>query len=551
MGDDLYSARIRATTLGDLLLTAADQYPDRPALMLPGATYSYAQLSERALRYAKAFHALGVGRGDHVGLLLPTCVEFLDAMFGIALVGGVTVPINARFRPPEIAYVTENADLKVLVSSNDYVDTVDFFARINDALPALKDASDPKNLSLHEAPALRQVVSVGGDRVPGTIDLATFGALADGTEASAVHTKRLQTRVGDTALILYTSGTTSNPKGCMISHESQVRNSIALGTRYALTAEDKFWSPLPMFHIAAILPLVGIFDVGGCYVTQVHFDAGEALELLEREKVSCTFPSFWTIMGDLIQHPSFPDRDLSSVRLMNANFGVQPPEVGQAMEKAMPDTVFLGTFGMTEAAGTVSTSRLGDSHQQKFTRLGEPLPGQEVKVIDPETGREAGVDERGECLIRGYNTFTEYYKSPEKTAEALDDDGWFHSGDICSIDQDGQLMFHGRLKDMLKVGGENVAAAEIEACLQEHRGVRLAQVVGVPDTRYQEVAAAFIEKSGEGEVTEDELIEHCKSRIAGFKVPRYVRFVDDWPTNSTKIQKFKLADQIKAELGLE
>jgi len=210
----------------------------------------------------------------------------------------------------------------------------------------------------------------------------------------------------------------------------------------------------------------------------------------------------------------------------------------------------VGTFGMTETAGTVATSRLDDTETQRFTRLGTPLSGMEVRAVDPETGEDAAPGERGEAWIRGYSTFTEYYKSPEKTAEALDEEGWFHSGDLISIDADGQLMFHGRLKDMLKVGGENVAAVEIEGCLQQHDAVKLAQVVGVPHPRLIEVPAAFVELEPGHSADEAELIAFCKGKIAGFKIPRYVRFVTEWPISSTKIQKFRLQNQLKEELGL-
>jgi acyl-CoA synthetase (AMP-forming)/AMP-acid ligase II len=235
---------------------------------------------------------------------------------------------------------------------------------------------------------------------------------------------------------------------------------------------------------------------------------------------------------------------------MNANFAVQPPEIGKKMKKALPNAIFVGTFGMTETAGTVSTSRLDDSETARFTRLGTPLSGMEVRAVNPETGEDAAQGEKGEAWIRGYSTFTKYYKAPEKTAEALDADGWFHSGDLISIDADGSLMFHGRLRDMLKVGGENVAAVEIESCLQQHPAVKLAQVVGIPHPRLIEVPAAFIELEPGSTATEEELIGFCKGKIAGFKVPRYVRFVSQWPTSSTKIQKFRLQEQLRTELGL-
>jgi fatty-acyl-CoA synthase len=481
--------------------------------------------------------------------LLPTGMDFIETMFAAALLGAVTVPVNARYMPPELAYVVENADLKVLLTTDKIAETVNFVERLNLAFPQLAHA-DARGLELPNAPLLRHIVLYGQSQAQGLLSEDEFDQLGAQGDMAELHLRRLQIRLGSTALILYTSGTTANPKGCMISHEAIVRNSAALADRYELTGEDSFWSPLPMFHIAAILPLAAIFAKGGTYVTTGYFRAGEALRMMEEEKVTATYPCFWTIMSDLVDHADFDKTDLSRVKLMNANFAVQPPEIGRKMKKALPNAIFVGTFGMTETAGTVSTSRLDDSETQRFTRLGTPLSGMEVRAIDPETGQDAAPGEKGEAWIRGYSTFTRYYKSPEKTAEALDEEGWFHSGDLISIDSDGQIMFHGRLRDMLKVGGENVAAVEIEGCLQQHAAVKLAQVVGIPHPRLSEVPAAFIELEPGQQATEEELIAFCKGKIAGFKVPRHVRFVTAWPISSTKIQKFRLQDQLRAELGL-
>ena len=550
MTSEIASSRVASTTLGDLLLTAADRQPDRMAIILPDQRITYAELRDQAIHRALSLHALGVGPGDHVGLLMPTGMDFVITMFACSMLGAVTVPVNARYQPPELAYVIENADLRVLLTTDEIADAVNFVGRLHVAIPALATA-DAGSLQLEAAPMLRSIVLLGESSGGGMIGHAEFEALADTDNLDSLHLKRLQTRLGSTALILYTSGTTANPKGCMISHEAIIRNSIALAERYELGDEDSFWSPLPMFHIAAILPLAAIFSQAGTYVTTQYFQAGEALKMMEEEKVTATYPCFWTIMADLVDHPDFEKTDLSRVKLMNANFAVQPPEIGEKMKKALPNAVFVGTFGMTETAGTVTTSRLDASEQQRFTRLGTPLSGMEVKAIDAETGVEAATGEKGEAWIRGYSTFTRYYKSPEKTAEALDENGWFHSGDLISIDEDGQLMFHGRLRDMLKVGGENVAAVEIENCLQQHAAVKLAQVVPVPDRRLTEVAAAFIELEAGTEASEEELIKFCKGKIAGFKIPRYVRYVTEWPISSTKIQKFRLQDQINEELNLK
>jgi acyl-CoA synthetase (AMP-forming)/AMP-acid ligase II len=330
-----------------------------------------------------------------------------------------------------------------------------------------------------------------------------------------------------------------------------VRNSIALGRhRYLLTHDDGMWSPLPMFHIAAVLPMLAIFDVGGTYLTMGHFDAGVALKMIEKYGATALYPAFVTIMQGLIYHPSFPKVDFTRVRLVNSNFAVQPPGVAEPIMKAMSNALQVGSFGMTEAAGTVCTGAWDEPEKQRITRLGRPLPGLQLRIVNPETGADLATGQRGEVLVHGYALFECYYKDPEKTALAIDSDGWFHTGDIGSLDGNGTVMFHGRFKDMLKVGGENVAAAEIEAVLGRHPSVKLAQVVGVPDAKYVEVPAVFVELKPGAQATDRELMDFCRREMAGFKVPRHVRFVTEWPMSSSKVQKFRLRVDLLKELGI-
>lgn len=549
--ESLAALRISVTTIGDLLLTAADRYPDSEALIFENQKVSYRTLVDRCMRHARALQAIGIKPRDHVGLLLPSSVDFVEYLFAIALCGAVAVPVNARYKSHELAYVVENGDLVTLITTADVPDQVDFVARLRSALPSLATQSNPLQLHLAEAPKLRNILLLGKGNQPGFVAAKDFAKLASTVPVDSVHRTRLGTRVRDVGLMLYTSGTTANPKGCLITHEAMVRNSIALGRhRYQLRHTDRFWSPLPLFHIAAILPLIATFDVGAAYLTMGYFEAGKALEMLEKEAATATYPCFVAIMSDLIYHPNFKKTDLSRVRLMNSNFAVQPPGIKDAMLKAMPNTIQVGTFGMTETAGTVTTSMLTDSLHARVTGLGKPLPGLEVRIVDIDTGADLPAGQRGEVLVRGYSTLEGYYKDPVKTAQALDKEGWYHTGDIGSLDADGVMMFHGRTKDMLKVGGENVAAAEIEACLQRHPAVKLAQVVGIPDTRLVEVAAAFVELKPGQQATDAELIAHCRGEIAGFKVPRHVRFVQEWPLSTSKVQKFRLRDQLMAELKL-
>lgn len=550
-GEDLSRLRISVTTMGDLLLTAADRDPDKLALVFPEKEYTYAELAERALRRARSLQALGVKPRDHVGILMHTCPEFVELYFAIAFCGAVIVPINARYKSAEIGYVVENADLTTLVTTDSIAEQVNFVERLEQAFPKLPGQKNPRRLKLAGAPKLRNVVLFGSSERPGFVSEAEFTAAGESVPVEQVHETRLRVRVRDVALMLYTSGTTANPKGCLITHEAQVRNSIALGRhRYRLTHRDSLWSPLPMFHIAAVLPMLAIFDVGGTYLTMGYFDAGVALKMLEDYKVTAAYPSFVTIMQGLIYHPDFPKRNLTSLKLMNSNFAVQPPGVAEPIMQAMPDALQVGSFGMTEASGTVCTGSPDEPESRRISRLGRPLPGLEVRVVDPETKRDVAVGLRGEVLVRGYSLFEGYYRDAAKTAQALDADGWFHTGDIGSLDEHGTVLFHGRFKDMLKVGGENVAAAEIEAHLQRHPAVKLAQVVGIPDAKYVEVPAAFVELAPGAAATAEELVAHCRAEIASFKVPRHIRFVKEWPMSSSKIQKFKLRTELVNELGL-
>ena len=549
--EDLANLRISVTTIGDLLLSAADRFPDTVALVFPEAQYSYRELAQKALRRARSLQAIGVKPHDHVGILMHTCPSFVEVFFAIALCGAVIVPINARYRSSELLYVIENGDIATLVTTDTVAEQISFVERLRGALPDLDSRQTLRRLEISAAPKLRNMVLLGNSAAAGFIRESDFDELADDVPESDVHRARLGVRVRDIALILYTSGTTANPKGCLISHEAQVRNSIALGRhRYRLTHDDRFWSPLPMFHIASVLPMLAIFHVGGTYLTMGHFDAGVALDMLERYDVTATYPCFVTIMQGLIYHPNFQRTDLSRIKFMNSNFAVQPPAVAESIMRAMPKALQVGSFGMTETCGTVCTGSQDEPEWLRITRLGKPLPGLEVRIALPDSDGEAPPGVHGEVLVRGYSVFEGYHKDPEKTAQAIDAEGWFHSGDIGSLDEHGTIMFHGRYKDMLKVGGENVAAAEIESVLGRHPAVKLAQVVGIPDQKYAEVPAAFVELNPGRVATEEELVNFCKGEVAGFKVPRWVRFVTEWPMSSSKIQKFRLRNELLAELGI-
>lgn len=549
--ENLAKMRIDVSPLADVLLRTWDRVPNKEALVFPTGRKSYDAVVKSVFQRARGLIGLGVKPGDHVGILLPSGIEFVETLFAVSMVGGISVLMNARYRAPEIAYVTDNADLAAIVTNSEADDFVDFVARLTESFPVIAACADPLKLSIADAPKLKKLILFGGKQAAGFVNQNEFDRASEAISEDMVHRTRVSVRLRDTCMILYTSGTSANPKGCLLSHEAICREASNLArNRWAFTDAERVWSPMPLFHIAAMLAMIGAVEVGGTFIGQPHFDAGESLRQIECEQATMLFLPFVTFHQAMIAHPDWGKTDMRSVRLMNSCFSQMPKAVGDAYRAKMPDALQVGTFGMTEASGIVTTGGYDMDPEMGFQTLGYPLAGISVRIIDVETGQDLPVGERGEVYIKGYNLLDGYYRDPIKTAEALDINGWYHSGDIGSLDADGHLNFHGRFKDMLKVGGENVAAAEVEAVLATHDGVQLAQVVGLPDPRLAEIPAAFIERSGNVDVSEEELICFVKERIASFKVPRHIRFIDEWPMSASKIQKFKLRQQLMQELDL-
>jgi fatty-acyl-CoA synthase len=286
--------------------------------------------------------------------------------------------------------------------------------------------------------------------------------------------------------------------------------------------------------------------VGATYVHTGFFRPEVALAQLAEERCTIAIPAFETIWMAILDLPELPRTDLSALRLV-FNIGLRERLI--EMQQKLPDAIQVSGFGATESSSFVAVGDVDDSLEERVTTCGRPLPGLAVRIVNPDTGLDLPPGDVGEIVYRGWSTFLGYYNDPERTAAAMDDDGYFHSGDLGSLDEDGRLRFVSRLKDMLKVGGENVAAAEVEGHLVTHPAVLFAQVVSAPDARYTEVPAAFIQLKPGSETDEQDIIDHCLGRIATFKVPRYVRFVDEWPMSGTKIKKHLLRDRIADELA--
>jgi fatty-acyl-CoA synthase len=524
---------IECTTCGDLLDRAADRHPDSE-IVFPGERASYREVAERADRFARALIALGVRAGEGVGLLLVPDIDHVAIMSAVAKIGAVCVPINARFKERELGYVLRDSDMRALLLSGRSGELLDYPAMVTPALAG--------------APQLRDVVVLGGEPPPpGMTPGERFVAGAERVASAEVALRQGRVRLRDPAYIMYTSGTESHPKGCLLSHEALVRNATAIAvTRFQMTSEDRFWDPLPMFHTGGIVLFMACLATGTTFVHTGFFDPAVAVEQLTGERITVAHPAFETIWLAVLNHPSFAGADVSSLRAI-LNVGV--PERLREMHARTPHARPFCSFGATEASSHLALSLPDDDPEMAFTTGGHPMPGMEVRIIDPETGEQEPPGREGEVIYRGPHLFDGYHNAPELNAEVFDEDGWFHSKDVGVLDADGRLTFRSRLKDMLKVGGENVAAAEIESCIAEHPAVQIVQVVSAPDARYVEVACAYVQRNPGHEATEEDIIATCHGRIASFKVPRYVRFVEEWPMSGTKIRKFELRERIAAELA--
>ena len=537
---------IEVTTLGDLLLRAANKWPDREALVFPGERLTYAQLAERAKEKARALQGMGIAPGDHVGILAPNLVEVVELLFGIVLSGAVAVLVNARYKTTELAYVIENADLKALFTTNRIAGHVSFVELLYEALPGLETASDPFALDLDSAPTLRSVIMMEDPGRDGVVSWKQFLAYARQVGQEEMWRRRSQVALSDPCIMLYTSGTTAKAKGCRLSHEALVRNGREMGIRFKITDQDRQWNPLPMFHLASILPLISVIWVGACFITDTHFYADSAIEAIGEEHPTILFTAFPLIMAALVNHPEFDVSKMPQLRLVN---NVAPPNQLKKNMEILPHAVHVSAYGLTEASGVSCNGSSDEDDDTRAFTCGKPYSGVQLRVVNLETGEETPPGERGEVIIRGFSLFEGYYKSPEKTAEAIDKEGWLHTGDIATMDREGRVSYQGRIKDMLKVGGENVAAVEIESYIIGHPAVQLVQVVGIPDNKLFEVAAAFIQLEPGKTCTEQEIVDYCQGKIASFKIPRHIRFVEEWPISATKIQKFKLQEMLARELG--
>ena len=524
-------------TLGSLPERAAARWGPREALSFKGRRSSFAELSAGVDRLARGLIGLGVRPGEKVALWMVNRPEFIEAMFAVMKIGAVLVPINTRLRTEDTAYILGQSDSVALLIA-DRSGPVDYLGMVRELAPSLRAGTVSDGRFKH----LRLVVSAGDAPRAEALHWTAAQAAGDAVDAAALRARAAAVDPDDIAFFMYTSGTTGFPKGAMHGH-AIVRNLVDRASRMAITPADTIMMYLPLFHLfgfsdGALMSMV----TGARQVLTETFDPDESLALVERERATILH-GFDTHFKELMEAHERSPRDVSSVRT-----GILATGMSSSVPIARKARTMLGRFlsgyGMSEFGVGAALSALDSTEEQCTEASGFPAPGYEIRVVDPLSGADQPSGVPGEILVRSYMTMRGYYGKPAETAQALDRDGWLHSGDMGVMREDGHLRFMGRYKDMLKIGGENVDPMEVEAFLMSLAGINLAAVVSFPDARLSEVGVAFVRREPGHALTDAEVLAHCKGRIASFKIPRHVVFVEDFPmTSSGKIQKVKLREE--------
>jgi fatty-acyl-CoA synthase len=528
-------------TLAEALAAVSTAHPQDEALVIAGHRLSYAELRDNVREVALGLRALGINRGDHVAVCMGNSLEWVVFFYAAASIGAVTVPVNTRFKADEMLYCLKQADVKLLFIADRFL-KIDFIAMLRGICPAIDQKLPDAAL-----PLLQSVAVLGKDVPAGAIgfaDLLAQGAAFDERQPPEVHPD-------DVLLMQFTSGTTSYPKGVMLPHDNMLRNAACIAARFHLRAKDRYYSARPWYHVAGTtLSLLAALTTGARLVSSPHFDAGEALVTMWSEECTHTSGND-TMFLMLLNHPDF-DKYPLKLRHGWVSCG---PEVSRKVVERMGMKGLVQAYGLSEASPNVCMSRYDDDLEKRINGWAHILDDVEVRLVDPETNTVQPAGKTGEIQVRGWSVMKGYYKMPEQTAKTIDAEGWLHTGDLGMMDDDGRLRFITRIKDVFRVGGENVAPAEVEDVLHKHPKIKQAQVIGVPDPRLVEVPAAYvILREGES-ATPDELMAWSKERLANFRVPRYLKIVEDFEkigmTGSSKVQKNKLRAQALIDFGLE
>ena len=510
-------------TIGDNFDRAVERFGDRDALVVrhQQVHMTYTELEEAVDRAARALAGLGLAKGDRLGIWAPNCAEWVVVQFATAKLGVILVNVNPAYRTSELAYALRQSGCRALVSAPSFK-TSDYRAMIEEVRPGLPD--------------LEHVLFTGEELFEDAPDDVEWPEL-DPFEPINIQ---------------YTSGTTGSPKGATLSHSNILNNGYFVGEYCGYTEEDRVCIPVPFYHcFGMVMGNLACVSHGACMVVPApSFEPEATLAAVAEERCTSLYGVPTMFIAEL-EDPSFPEHDLSSLRT-GIMAGSPCPE--QVMRKVIDRMHMEGVticYGMTETSPVSTQTTAEDELERRVGTVGRVHPHVEVKVVDPETGRTLPRGEPGELCTRGYSVMLGYWDDPERTGEAIDAARFMHTGDLATMDDEGYLKIVGRSKDMIIRGGENIYPREIEEFLYGHDAIADAAVYGVPDARYGEVVMASLILREGASLTEEEVREYCSARIAHYKVPRYVEFVDSFPLTVTgKVQKFKMRDAAVEWLGL-
>lgn len=537
-------------TLSEALDETVSRFPNEEAIVFKEKRITFGQLQENGVRLAKSFLKLGVQKQDKIGIWMPNCPEWIYAKDAAIRAGAWWVPINSRFKAMELESILRHADVSTLATVDEALG-IDFVSILDSVCPEVKQ-SEPGKISSAKLPHLKNVICLGKNNHPG---MFAFGDLLDaGSECpgQSLEERTASIKPHDNVNITYSSGTTGVPKGVLLTHAQFLRAQAAMARRLGTTEKDCLLMTAPLSTLMGTMTGVTHSQMYGVKMVLVEsWNSGEVLNLIEKERCSL-FQGAPAMYRMLMDDADFTFEKVRSMRAGSIGGAPFSPELAERITAQMGIKLF-SAYGMTENSGITTMSETEDPPALVARTVGRKIHEDvELKIVEPATGSDLPAGQPGEILTRGWFVTPGYYKSPEETARSLDAEGWYHTGDLGVLDDNGYLQIVGRLKNLIISGGFNIVPAEVESILAQHPAVAQAEAVGIPDYRMGEVVMAFVIVKPGMRCQGKEIIEFCSGKIANFKIPKYITFVDDFPVSAYgKVQKFKLREMAIKELGLE
>jgi fatty-acyl-CoA synthase len=514
--------------------------------------WSYRELQQRANQCARALLSMGVRKGDRVGVWSPNCSEWTVSQIATAKIGAILVNVNPAYRTHELEYALNQSGARFLITADSFK-TSDYRGMLYELAPELKACADGK-LKSQKLPDLECIINLSDEKHPGMWRWADMLELADHVSEDELADLQATLQFDDPINIQYTSGTTGFPKGATLSHHNILNNGFFVAESMGFTSEDRLVIPVPLYHcFGMVMGNLGCITHGATMIyPDEGFDPTSVLKAVHSQKATALYGVPTMFIAEL-DHPEFDSFDLSTLRTGIMSGSICPTEVMKQVISKMNMKEVQIAYGMTETSPVSTQTGAKDSIEKRVSTVGRTQPHLESKIVDPGNGQIVPRGEIGELCTRGYSVMLKYWNNEKATAEAIDEAGWMHTGDLATMDDEGYIQIVGRIKDMVIRGGENVYPKEIEEFLYTHPAVSVVQVTGVPDKKYGEELIAWVKLHPHADdVTAEELREFCKGKITHFKIPRYFKFVDAFPMTVTgKIQKFKMREMSIAELGLD